>query len=104
MKNQIQLKMNYMKLRKQDKAGNDINEKTKYIDELKEIQEKFDYQNNKAKERKNKLNEKNKNIKTLENNIKDSEDENIRIITKSNKNYEIYNKKNTRTRKRIRRK
>ena len=34
---------------KLDKAGNDINEKAKYIDELKEIQEKFDYQNNKVK-------------------------------------------------------
>ena len=31
---------------KLDKTGNDIIEKEKYIDELKEIQEKFDYQNN----------------------------------------------------------
>ena len=30
---------------KLDKAGNDINEKTKYTDKLKEIQEKLDYQN-----------------------------------------------------------
>ena len=34
---------------KLDKTGNDINEKAKYIDELKEIQEKFDYQNNEVK-------------------------------------------------------
>ena len=34
---------------KLNKAGNDINKKTKYIDELKEIQEKFDYQNNEVK-------------------------------------------------------
>ena len=53
-----------------DKAGNDINEKTKYIDGLKEIQEKFDYQNVKVKELKNELNEKNENINTLKNNIK----------------------------------
>ena len=32
-----------------DKVGNDINEKLKHIDELKEIQEKFDYQNNEVK-------------------------------------------------------
>ena len=38
-----------------DKAGSDINEKTKYIDELKEIQEKFDYQNVKATELENEL-------------------------------------------------
>ena len=34
---------------KLDKAGNDINEKKIYTDELKEIQEKFDYQNDKVK-------------------------------------------------------
>ena len=34
---------------KLNQAGNDINEKTKYINELKEIQEKFDYQNNEVK-------------------------------------------------------
>ena len=50
---------------KLDKAGNDINKKAKYIDELKEIQEKFDYQNNKGKELESELNEKNKNIKIL---------------------------------------
>ena len=33
---------------KLNKAGNNINKKTKYIDELKEIQEKFDYQNAKV--------------------------------------------------------
>ena len=38
---------------KLDKAGNDINEKTKYIDELKEIQEKFDYQYSKVIELEN---------------------------------------------------
>ena len=32
-----------------DKVGNDINEKLKHIHELKEIQEKFDYQNNEVK-------------------------------------------------------
>ena len=49
---------------KLDKAGNDVNEK-KYIDELKEIQEKFDYQNDKVKELETELNEKNKNINTF---------------------------------------
>ena len=66
--------MNYMKLKnKLDKARNDINEKTKYSDELKEIQEKFDYQNVKVMELESELNEKNKNINTLKNNIKDLE-------------------------------
>ena len=54
---------------KLDKAGNDIHKKTKYIDELKEIQEKFDYQNSNAKELKNELNEKNK-LYTLKNNTR----------------------------------
>ena len=64
---------------KLNKAGNDINEKTKYIDELKEIQEKFDYQNNEVKKLESKLNEKNKNISTLKNNIKDLENKNFEI-------------------------
>ena len=37
-----------------DEAEDDINEKTKYIDELKEIQEKVDYQDNEIKKNKNK--------------------------------------------------
>ena len=45
--------MNYMKLKK-DEAEDDINEKAKYIDELKEIQEKVDYQDNEIKKNKNK--------------------------------------------------
>ena len=75
-----------------DKARNDINKKTKYIDELKEIQEKFDYQNNKVKERESELHKENKNINTLKNDIKDLEDKHIEIMIKSNKNIEIINK------------
>ena len=45
------------------KAGNDINEKTKYIDKLKEIQEKLDCQNAKETKLENEINEKNKVIK-----------------------------------------
>ena len=67
--------------------------KTKYIDELKEIQEKFDYQNNKVTELESELNKKNKNINMLKNNIKDLENENREMINKSNKNFEIINKK-----------
>ena len=48
----------YITKDKLDKAGNDINEKTKYIDELKENQEKFDYQNNEVKKLESELNEK----------------------------------------------
>ena len=47
----------YITKDKLDKAGNDINEKTKYIDELKENQEKFDYQNNEVKKLESELNE-----------------------------------------------
>ena len=54
----------YQTRNKLDKAGNDVNEQ-KYIDELKEIQEKFDYQNDKVKELETELNEKNKNINTF---------------------------------------
>ena len=77
---------------KLDKAGNDINKKAKYIDELKEIQEKFDYQNNKGKELESELNEKNKNINMLKNNTNYLENENLEIITKSNKYYEKIDK------------
>ena len=55
---------------KLNKSGNDINAKAKYTDELKEIQEKFDYQN-----------------------VKDLENENREMINKSEKNFEIINKK-----------
>ena len=41
--------------------------KTKYIDKLKEIQEKHDYQNNKVKELNSELNEKNETTKNLGN-------------------------------------
>ena len=37
--------------RKLDEAENDINEKYIYIDKLKEIQEKIDYQNNQIKKK-----------------------------------------------------
>ena len=37
-----------------DEAEDDINEKTKYIDKLKEIQKKVDYQENEIKKNKNK--------------------------------------------------
>ena len=60
--------MNYMKLKKRlDEAEDDINKKTKYIDKLKEIQKKVDYQENEIKKNKNKLNAKNKIIKNSEN-------------------------------------
>ena len=35
--------MNYLKLKKLDEEGDDINEKTTYIDKLKEIKEKYCY-------------------------------------------------------------
>ena len=50
-----------------DEEEDDINKKPKYIDKLKEIQEKVDYQENEIKKNKNKLNAKNKIIKNLEN-------------------------------------
>ena len=52
--------MNYIKLKKNklDEAGDDINQKTKYIDKLKEIQKKYDYKNNKVKEIKSELDKK----------------------------------------------
>ena len=60
----------YETKKKLDEAGDDINEKTKYIDKLKEIKEKHDYQINKVKELNSELNEKIKYIDTLKNNIK----------------------------------
>ena len=47
--------MNYLKLKK---AGDDINENTKYIDKLKEIEEKYNYLYNKVKELESELNKK----------------------------------------------
>ena len=70
-----------------DKAENDINEKTKYIDKLKEIQEKLHYQNAKEAKLENELNEKNKINKDLKN-------KNIEIITKNNAIYEKYSEVN----------
>ena len=52
---------------KLDEAEDDTNEKTKYIDKLKGIQEKYDYQINKIKELESELNAKNETIKNLEN-------------------------------------
>ena len=76
----------YMTKDKLDRAGNNTNEKTKYIDELKEIQKKFGYQNNKVKKLESELNEKNENIKFLEN-------ENLRIVNESNRiNKKCYDK------------
>ena len=51
--------MNYIKQKKIDEAGDDINEKTKYIDKLEEIQKKYDHKNNKVKELKSELDKKN---------------------------------------------
>ena len=53
--------------KKLDEAKDDTNEKTKYIDELKGIQENYDYQINKAEELESELNAKNETIKNLEN-------------------------------------
>ena len=50
-----------------------INEKTKYINELKEIQKKLKYQNDIIKKFKSKLNDEEKNIKTLKDNNKNLE-------------------------------
>ena len=45
--------MNYMKLKKKlYEAEDDINEKTKYIAKLEEIQKKVDYQENEIKKNK----------------------------------------------------
>ena len=56
----------------------------KHIHELKEIPEKFDYQNNEAKKLESELNEKNENTNKLKNDTKDLENKNFKIITKSN--------------------
>ena len=50
-----------------NEARDDTNKKTKYIDKLKEIQEKFDYQENEIKKNENELNVKNEIIQNLEN-------------------------------------
>ena len=50
-----------------DEARDDINKKYIYIDKLKEIQERNDYQNNEIKKNENELNEKNKIIENLKN-------------------------------------
>ena len=74
-----------------DEARDDTNEKTKYIDKLKEIHKKHDYQNNKLKELNSELNEKNETIKNLEN-------KKIEIINKNNeisKKYSEINKELT---------
>ena len=71
-----------------EEARDDTNEKTKYIDKLKEIKKKHDYQNNKVKELNSELNEKNETIKNLEN-------EKIEIINRNNeisKKYSEINK------------
>ena len=57
---------------KLDEAGDDINEKTKYIDKLEEIQEKHDYQHNKVKKLESELNEKNNYIKKLEGKLEEN--------------------------------
>ena len=76
-----------------DKAGNGISKKTKYINELREIQEKFNYQNAKVIQLESELNEKNKNINMLKNNIKDLENKNLKIMIESNEKYEKINKR-----------
>ena len=76
-----------------DKAGSGISKKTKYINELREIQEKFNYQNAKVIQLESELNEKNKNINMLKNNIKDLENKNLKIMIESNEKYEKINKR-----------
>ena len=51
---------------KLDEAGDDVNEKTRYINKLEEIQEKHDYQYNKVKELESELNKKKNYIQELE--------------------------------------
>ena len=63
-----------------DEAGDDINEKIKYTDKLKEIQEKLDYQNAKETKLENELNEKNEIIEDLKS----------KITTIMNDNNDIY--------------
>ena len=64
--------MNYLKLKKKlNEAGDNINETTKYIAKLKEIQEKHDYQYNKVKELEGELNKKKYYIEKLEKNLEE---------------------------------
>ena len=56
----------YETKKRSNEARDDTNKKTKYIDKLKEIQEKHDFQNNKVKGLNSELNEKNETIKNLE--------------------------------------
>ena len=78
---------------KLNKAGNDIDKKMKYIDELKEIEEKFDNQSSKLTKLINEVNEKNNNISKLKDNVKDLEEEKNEIINKSNKKIQGLEKK-----------
>ena len=73
-----------------DEARDDINKKI-YIDNLKEIQEKNDYQNNEIKKNENELNEKNKIIE----NLKNEKNEIIKKNDEINKKYSEINKKLT---------
>ena len=73
---------------KLEKAGDDTNEKAKYIDELEKNQEKFDYQNAKIIECESELNEKDKYINTLKKDINDLENKNIEIMIEKNSYYE----------------
>ena len=79
---------------KLNKAGDDTNEKTKYIDELKEIQEKFDYQYSKVIEFESELDKKNKDIKALEEKLEEDkkyfdnyEENRIEFEKKKNQRY-----------------
>ena len=72
-----------------DEIRDDTNEKTKYIDKLKEIQKMHDYQNNKVKELNNELNEKN-------------ETEKIEIINKNNETSKKYSEINKELTKEVR--
>ena len=65
-----------------------INEKTKHINELKKIQEKLDYQNAKATELESELNEKDKYINKLKKDTENLENEKIEIMIEKNKYYE----------------
>ena len=70
-----------------DEAADDINEKIKYTDKLKEIQEKLDYQNAKETKLKYELNEKNEIIEDLKS-------KNTKIINDNNDIYKKYYKIN----------
>ena len=65
----------------------------KYVDELKEIQEKFDNQSFKLTKLINEVNENNNNnISKLKDNVKDLEEEKSEIINKSNKKIQTLEK------------